>query len=81
MRVHIAHNRIGIVITAAVQPRLKTKIKVGLQRSPERLNGVLLDALGEDIPVGGSNIPEGSLAVPLCLTIPGPGNIKDRSRC
>ena len=55
---------------------------MGFQRSSERLNGVLLlDALGEDIPEGGSDISEGSLAVPLCLGIPGPGNIKERSRC
>ena len=53
---------------------------MGFQRRSERLNGVLLlDALGEDIPEGGSNICEGSLAVPLCLGIPGPGNIKERS--
>ena len=56
--------------------------EMGFQRRSERLNGVLLpDALGEDIPEGGSDIPEGSLAVPLCLGIPGPGNIKERSRC
>ena len=36
---------------------------------------LLLDALGEDIPDGGRNIPEGSLAVSLSLRIPGPGNI------
>ena len=55
---------------------------MGFQRRSERLNGVLLlDALGEDIPEGGSDISEGSLAVPLCLGIPGPGNIKERSRC
>ena len=54
---------------------------MGFQRRSERLNGVLLlDALG-DIPEGGSNISEGSLAVPLCLGNPGPGNIKERSRC
>ena len=47
------------------------------QRRSERMNGViLLDALGEDIPEGGSDISEGSLAVPLCLGIPGPGNIR-----
>ena len=51
---------------------------MGFQRRSERLNGVLLlDVLGEDIPEGGSDISEGSLAVPLCLGIPGPGNIKD----
>ena len=56
--------------------------EMGFQRRSERLNGVLLlDAFGEDIPEGGSNISEGSLAVPLCLGIPGPGNIKERSRC
>ena len=56
--------------------------EMGFQRRSERLNGVLLlDALGEDIPEGGSDISEGSLAVPLCLGIPGPGNIKERSRC
>ena len=55
---------------------------MGFQQRSERLNGVLLlDALGEDIPEGGYDIPEGSLAVPLCLGIPGPGNIKERSRC
>ena len=55
---------------------------MGFQRRSERLNGVLpLDALGEDIPEGGSDISEDSLAVPLCLGIPGPGNIKERSRC
>ena len=55
---------------------------MGFQRRSERLNGVLLlDALGEDIPEGGSDISEGSLAVPLCLGIPGPGNTKERSRC
>ena len=47
-----------------------------VQRSCEGLNGVLLlDALGEDIPEGGRNIPEGSLAVSLGLRIPRPGNI------
>ena len=47
---------------------------MGFQQRSERLNGVLLiDALGEDIPEGGSDISEGSLAVPLCLGIPGPG--------
>ena len=40
---------------------------------------LLLDALGEDIQEGGSDIPEGSLAAPLCLGIPGPGNIMDYS--
>ena len=55
---------------------------MGFQQRSERLNGVLLlDALGEDIPEGGSDISEGSLAIPLCLEIPGPGNIKERSRC
>ena len=55
---------------------------MSFQRMSERLNGVLfLDALGEDIPEGRSDISEGSLAVPLCLGIPGPGNIKERSRC
>ena len=43
---------------------------MGFQRSSERLNGVLLlDALGEDILEGGSDISESSLAVPLCLGI------------
>ena len=56
--------------------------EVSFQRSSERPNGVLLlDALGEDISEGGNDIPEGSLAVPLCLGIHGPGNIKERSRC
>ena len=59
--------------------------EMGFQRRSERLNGVLLlDSLGEDIPEEGSDIPEGSLAVPLCLKlygIPGPGNIKERCRC
>ena len=50
------------------------------QRRSERLNGVL-DVLGEDIPKGGSDIPESSLAVPLCLGILGPGNMKEISRC
>ena len=55
---------------------------MGFQQRSERLNGVLLlDALGEDIPEGGSDISEGSLVVPLRLGIPGPGNIKERSRC
>ena len=45
------------------------------------MNGVHLDALGEDIPEGGSDMSEGSLAIPLCLGIPGPGIIKERSRC
>ena len=54
---------------------------MGFQQRSERLNGVLLDALREDILEGGSNISEGSLVVPLCLGIPGPGNIKERSRC
>ena len=55
---------------------------MGLQRRSERLNGVLLlDALGDDIPEGGSDMSEDSLAVPLCLGISGPGNIKERSRC
>ena len=55
---------------------------MGFQQRSERLNGVLLlDAVGEDIPQGGSDIPEGSLAVPPCLGIPGLGNIKERSRC
>ena len=54
---------------------------MGFQRRSQRLNGVLLDALGEDISEGGSDISEGSLAVPLCLGIPGPGNIKERSSC
>ena len=59
-----------------------TNNEMCFQRRSERLNGVLLlDALGEDIPEGGSDISEGSLAVPLCLGIPGPGNIKERSRC
>ena len=53
---------------------------MSFQRSIERLNGVLLDALREDIPEGGNDIPEGSLAIPLCLRIPGPGNIKETSR-
>ena len=47
---------------------------MGFQQRSERLNRVLLlDALGEDIPEGGSDISEGSLAVPLCLGILGPG--------
>ena len=55
--------------------------EMGFQQRSERLNGVLLlDALGEDFPEGGSNISDGSMAVPLCLGIPGPGNIKERSR-
>ena len=54
---------------------------MGFQRRSERLNRVLPDALGKDIPEGGSDISEGSLGVPLCLGIPGPGNIKERSRC
>ena len=54
---------------------------MGFQRRSERLNRVRLpDALGKDIPEGGSDISEGSLAVQLCLGIPGPGNIKERSR-
>ena len=40
----------------------------------------LLDALREDIPEGWSDIPESSLAVPFCLGIPGPENIKEKSR-
>ena len=40
----------------------------------------LFDALREDIPERGSDIPESSLAVPFCLGIPGPGNIKEKSR-
>ena len=37
---------------------------MGFQQRSERLNGVLLlDALGEDIPEGGSDISEGSLAL------------------
>ena len=56
--------------------------EMGFQRRSERLNGVLLlDALVEDIPEGGSDISEGLLAILLCLGIPGPGNIKERSRC
>ena len=35
----------------------------------------------DGIPEGGSDIAEGSLAVLLCLGIPGPGNIKERPRC
>ena len=55
---------------------------MGFQRRSQRLNGVvLIDALGEDIPEGESDIPEASLALPLCLGIPRPGNIKERSRC
>ena len=51
------------------------------QRSSERLNGVLfLDAFREDVPEEGSNIPEGPPAVSLRLRIPGPENIKGRSR-
>ena len=39
---------------------------MGFQQRSERLNGVLLlDALGEDIPEGGRDISEGSLAIPL----------------
>ena len=56
--------------------------EMGFQPRSRRLNGVLfLDALREDIPEGGGDISEGSLAVPLCLGIPGPGNIEERSRC
>ena len=56
--------------------------EMGFKRRSERLNGVLLlDALGEDIPDGGSDISEGLLAVLLCLGIPGPGSIKERSIC
>ena len=51
---------------------------MGFQR---RSGLLLLDALGEDIPEGGSDISEGSLAVLLCLGIRGPKNIKERSRC
>ena len=40
----------------------------------------LLDALREDIPEGGSDIPDSSLAVPFCLGIPGTENIKEKSR-
>ena len=40
----------------------------------------LLDALREDIPEGGSDIPDSSLAVPFCQGIPGPENIKEKSR-
>ena len=40
----------------------------------------LLDALREDIPEGGNDIPETSLAVPFCFGIPGPENIKEKSR-
>ena len=55
--------------------------ETGFQQRSERLNGVLLlDTLGEDIPEGGSDIPEGLLAIPLCLGIPGPGKLKERSR-
>ena len=54
---------------------------MGFHQRSERLNGVFLDALGEDIPEGGRDISEGSLAVPLCLGIPGSWNIKERSRC
>ena len=43
-------------------------------------NDFLLDALREDIPEGGSDIPERSLAVPFCLRIPEPENIKEKSR-
>ena len=39
------------------------QIEVSRQRGSEWLNRLLLDALGEDIPEGGSNILEGSLAV------------------
>ena len=44
-------------------------------------NGVLLDAPRDGIPEGGSDIAAGSLAVPLCLGICGPGNIKERPGC
>ena len=62
-------------------PLLCLDKEMGFQRRSERLNGVLLlDALGEDFPEGGSDRSDGSMAVPLCLGIPGPGNIKERSR-
>ena len=33
------------------------------------------------IPEGGNSIPEGLLAVPLCLRISRPWNLKERSKC
>ena len=61
-------------------PRLSCLDKeVSFQRSSERLNGVL-DALGEDSPKGGSDIPLGLLVVPLGFLIPGPENTKERFR-
>ena len=56
--------------------------EMGFPQRSEGLNGVLLlDALEEDIPEGGSDISEASLAIQLCLGIPGPGNINKRPRC
>ena len=46
----------------------------------ERLNGVLLDALGEDVPEGGRDIPEGSLGASHRLRIPGPGRSRASRR-
>ena len=74
-RRHITHTRIGTVITAIILSWNRSESSEN--SSPERPNGVLLlDALssGEDIPKGGSDIPECSLAVSLRLRLGGPGN-------
>ena len=60
--------------------------QISFQRSSERLNRVpFLDVSEQGIPEGGgSDIPEGSLDesfCPLSFETPGPGNIKERSRC
>ena len=55
---------------------------MGFQQRSERLNGVLLlDALGEDIPEGGNDISEDSLAVRLVLEPLGPGTSRVLLRC
>ena len=71
---HITHNRIDY--------HAYIDKEMGFQRRSERLNGVLLlDALAEDIAAEGSETSKGSLAVRLCLGIPGPGNTQERARC
>ena len=70
--------KVIIIINGTTKNRhLKLKKRVFRETLNDSVESL---SLRRGIPEGGGDMPEGWLAVSLCLRIPGPGNVKERSR-